>query len=384
MKRRDFTKKALLGALGAGMLTGCGDGSSGESGPSGPDSQESGGPSVITGPRVRWRLASSFSRSIDTIFGAAEVLADRVSELTEGRFEIRSYPGGELVPSLEVLGNVQSGTVQMGHAASYYFIGKNPALAFDATVPFGLTARQYNAWIYHGGGLELLRELFADFNVINFPGGNTGMQMGGWFRVLVESLSDLNGLKMRIPGLGGQVMNQMGVNTQVYPSGEIYPALERGAIDAAEWVGPYDDEKLGFHEVAPYYYYPGWWEPGPALTFYVNRDAWNELPSTYQKAVEVAAADANVNMLAQYDHKNPAALERLLEQGTELKRFPDEIMSRAREVTTQLLEDEAAQNEQYRRIYESYKKAREDSYRWFGTAERAYADFAFQNEAFDA
>ncbi|HHP7239936.1 TRAP transporter substrate-binding protein [Longibacter sp.] len=375
MDRRDFTRTAILGALGAGALTACGDNAGDEA--ASPSEDAAGGPNVITGPSVRWRLASSFSRSLDTIYGAAEFLAERVGELTEGKFDIRCYPGGELIPSLEVLSNVQTGTVQMGHAASYYFIGKNPALAFDATVPFGLTARQYNAWLYHGGGMDLMRDLFSDFNVINFPGGNTGMQMGGWFRVAVDALSDLNGLKMRIPGLGGQVMNEMGVNTQVYPSGEIYPALERGAIDAAEWVGPYDDEKLGFHEVAPYYYYPGWWEPGPALTFYVNRESYDDLPSTYQHAIEVAASEANVNMLAAYDHKNPAALQRLLDQGTELRRFPDEVMSRAQEVTRQLLEDEAAQNEQYRTIYESYKAARADSYRWFGTAERAYADFAF-------
>ena len=368
VNRRDFARTALLGAAGASFLSGCG----GEESASGGDA-----PNVQTQPQVRWRLASSFSRSLDTIYGAAEIMADRVSEITNGKFQIRSYPGGELVPALEVLSNVQSGTVQMGHSASYYFIGSNPALAFDATVPFGMTARQYNGWMYEGGGLELMREVFADFNVRNFPGGNTGMQMGGWFRTEVTSLDDMQGLKMRIPGLGGQVMNEMGVNTQVLPSGEIYPSLERGAIDAAEWVGPYDDEKLGFHEVAQYYYYPGWWEPGPALTFYVNQDAWEELPSTYQSALQAACAEANVRMLAQYDYKNPAALDRLLEKDITLRRFPDAVMSRAQEVTTQILEDNATGNGQYREIYEAYKQARADAYRWFGTAETAYSDFAF-------
>jgi len=267
--------------------------------------------------------------------------------------------------------------VQMGHSASYYFIGKNPALAFDATVPFGLTARQYNAWVYYGGGLELLREVFADFNIINLPGGNTGMQMGGWFREPVASLDDMRGLKMRIPGLGGQVMNEMGVNVQVLPGGEIYPSLERGAIDATEWVGPYDDEKLGFHEIAQYYYYPGWWEPGPALTFYVNRDEWDDLPSNYQEALQSAAAEANMRMLASYDQKNPAALERLLEGGTQMRRFPDDVMRRAQEITTQLLEDQASGSPLYRKVYDAYRAAREDAYRWFGTAETSYADFAF-------
>jgi TRAP-type mannitol/chloroaromatic compound transport system substrate-binding protein len=368
MERRDFTKKALLGAAGASLLTGCGDGES---------SASDGAPNVQPNKQVRWRLASSFSRSLDTIYGAAEVLAERLKALTDGNFEILTYPGGELVPPLEVLGSVQNRTVEMGHSASYYFIGKNPALAFDCTVPFGLTARQYNAWLLYGGGMDLMRDLFADFNIINLPGGNTGTQMGGWFKTDVAGLDDMRGLKMRIPGLGGQVMSEMGVNTQVLPSGEIYPSLERGAIDAAEWVGPYDDEKLGFHEVSKYYYYPGWWEPGPALTFYVNRDAYESLPTQYQEALKTAASEASLRMLAQYDHKNPAALDRLLDKDVTLRRFPDEVMSRAQEVTTQLLEDNASGNKQYRKIYEAYKGAREDAYRWFGTAEMGYADFAF-------
>jgi TRAP-type mannitol/chloroaromatic compound transport system substrate-binding protein len=368
MKRRDFAKTAALSALGAGALAGCG---------SSTDQQANGAPNVQTQPNVRWRLASSFTRSLDTIFGAADVMAERLSALTGGRFQIRTYPAGELVPAFEVLTSVQQGTVQMGHSASYYFIGKNPALAFDATVPFGLTARQYNAWVYYGGGLDLLREVFADFNIVNLPGGNTGMQMGGWFLQPVGSLADMRGLKMRIPGLGGQVMNEMGVNVQVLPGGEIYPSLERGAIDATEWVGPYDDEKLGFHEIAQYYYYPGWWEPGPALTFYVNRDAWDELPSSYQEALTSAAAEANMRMLASYDQKNPAALERLLEGGTQMRRFPDDVMQRAQEITRQLLEDQASESPQYRKIYDAYRQVREDAYRWFGTAETAYAEFAF-------
>ena len=375
MERRDFTKKALLGAAGAGLLTGCSNDESAADG---------GAPNVQTNPQVRWRLASSFGRSLDTIYGAAEIMADRLASLTDGNFQIRSYPAGELVPPFEVLGSVQNRTVEIAHTASYYFIGKNPALAFDATVPFGLTARQYRAWMYYGGGMDLMRDLFSDFNIINFPGGNTGAQMGGWFNVEINSRADMNGLKMRIPGLGGQVMSEMGVNTQVLPGGEIYPSLERGAIDAAEWVGPYDDEKLGFHEVADYYYYPGWWEPGPALTFYVNRDAYNALPTQYQEALQTAAAEADLHMLAQYDHKNPAALDRLLDEGTTLRRFPDDVMTRAQEVTTQLLEDNAQESDQYREIYDAYREAREDAYRWFGTAEMAYADFAFPRMGEDA
>ncbi len=369
MKRRDFMRKAAVGAAGGGLLAGCGKAT-----------DPGGAPAVQTQPRVTWQLVSSFPRSLDTIFGAADVLANRIRVLTEDRFRIRVFQAGELVPFDQVLDSVQKGAVHMGHAASYYFIGKNPALAFDCTVPFGLTARQYNAWMYHGDGLDLTRALFADFNVLNFPGGNTGVQMGGWFRRELHGLDDLRGLKMRIPGLGGRVMDRLGVTVQVLAGGDIYPALERGAIDATEWVGPYDDEKLGFDEVAKYYYYPGWWEPGPALSFYVNRDAWDRLPATYRHALEVAAAEANVGMLASYDAKNPPALGRLLDKGVQLRPFPDDIMEAAEQNTFDLLEEHAAADATYNKVYQAYKKWRADSYRWFGTAEQAYARFAFRND----
>ena len=366
MQRRSFLQKAALGAAAGATLAGCGSGEA-----------EGGAPAVQTRPRLRWRLASSFSRSLDTIYGAADVLADRLSTLTEGRFTIRVYPGGEFVPAFEVLEAVQKGSVQMGHSASYYFIGKNPAFAFDCTVPFGLTARQYNAWVYHGGGLDLLRGLFADFNIINFPGGNTGTQMGGWFNRVIGSVEDLRGLRMRIPGLGGRVMDQLGVTVQQIPGGEIYPALERGAIDATEWVGPYDDEKLGFDQVVQNYHYPGWWEPGPALTFYVNRSAWDALPVDYQHALEAAAAEANLQMLARYDALNPPALDRLVAKGVNLVPFPNDVLRAARALTTDLLEADAAADAGYRSLYDAYTAWRESSYRWFATAEQAYAAFAY-------
>ena len=374
MKRRDFVRKAAAGAaagaaVGA-LVAGCGG-----------TNAEGGAPAVQTQPTVRWQLASSFPRSLDTIYGAADVLANRLDRLTGGRFTVRVYPAGELVPAFEVLGAVQVGTAQMAHTASYYFIGKNPALAFDACVPFGLTARQFNAWMYDGGGLDLMRSLFADFNILNFPGGNTGVQMGGWFREPIASLRDLRGLKMRIPGLGGRVMDQLGVTVQLLPGGEIYPALERGAIDATEWVGPYDDEKLGFHQVAKHYYYPGWWEPGPNLSFYVNQAAWDRLPSAYQNALEAAAAEANVHMLAQYDAKNPPALRRLLDAGVQLRPFPDDIMQAAERTAFDLMEADAAGDAAYRKVYDAFRAWREDSYRWFGAAEQAYARFAFRDGA---
>lgn len=326
---------------------------------------------------VRWRLVSSYPRSLDTLYAACSFLSERVGALTEGKFEIRSYPAGELVPATEVLGAVQNGTVQMGQSAGYYYVGHNPALAFDTCVPFGLTARQQLAWLYQGGGLDLVREIYSDFNIISFPGGNTGAQMGGWFRRPIRSLADLRGLKMRIPGIGGEVMSEMGVTVTLMAGGEIYQALDRGAIDAAEWVGPYDDVKLGFHEIAHYYHYPGWWEPGPNVSFMVNRQAWDGLPSMYRNAFETAAAEANLRVLSRYDARNQGALKEVVDAGVQLERFPAEFMREAERVSTALMQSQAASNPQYRKVYDSFLKWREDSFRWFSTAEHAFASFAF-------
>ncbi|MBO6574707.1 MAG: TRAP transporter substrate-binding protein [Rhodothermales bacterium] len=366
MQRRKFIKQGALLTAGGALATGCG-------------SSESGGAAAVqTSPRVSWRLASTFPRSLDTIFGAAETLANRVSEITGGRFTIRVFPAGEMVPFDQVLESVQKGTVQMGHAASYYFTGLNPALAFDCTVPFGMSARQYNAWFYYGEGKDLLRSLFADFNIINFPGGNTGVQMGGWFRREISTLSDLRGLTMRIPGMGGRVMDRLGVTAQVLAGGDIYPALERGVIDATEWAGPYDDEKLGFYQVAPYYYYPGWWEPGPNLSFYVNRESWDALPAEYQAAIGAAAAEANVDMMSDYDAKNPPALQRLLDNGVELRQFSSEIMQAAHDASEELLQEEAARDPAYATMLDSYRRFMTQSNRWLGTSELSFNDFAYE------
>ncbi|WP_420038311.1 TRAP transporter substrate-binding protein [Sulfidibacter corallicola] len=368
MERRGFLKKAAAGLTGAALVThGCGSSSPNANGE---------GPSIKTSPKVMWRLASSYPRSLDTIYGAADVLAKRLSELTSGRFTVRPYPAGELVPAMEVMDAVQQGTVQLAHSASYYFKGKNPALAFDCTIPFGLTARQQNAWLSHAGGLELMREVFSDFNIINFPAGNTGIQMGGWFRREIQSVADINGLKMRIPGLGGEVMSRMGATVQVLAGGDIFPALERGAIDATEWVGPYDDEKLGFYKVAKYYYYPGWWEPGPNLSFLVNKDAWAKLPSEYQHAFEVAAAEANGAMLGKYDALNPPALERLLQQGVQLRPFAQDIVALARQTAFDLMEELSGADASYRKVFEPWKAFRDQSYRWFATAEASFTAWA--------
>lgn len=367
MKRRDFLKTTATTVAAGSVLVGCGS------------SGDSSGPAIQAQPTVRWQLASSYSHTVDVLYGATRQVADRVSSLTNGRFTIRSFQAGEIVPGLEVLEAVQKGTVQLGQSASYYYTGKNPALAFDTGVPFGLTARQHNAWMYHGGGLELMREAFADFNVINLPMGNTGAQMGGWFRREINSLGDLRGLKMRIPGMGGEVMNELGVTVQVLSAGEIYTALERGAIDAAEWVGPYDDVKLGFGEIAKHYYYPGWWEPGASIALFVNQDAWNQLPTTYQEALVTAAAEANATMLARYDAKNTEALPNVLSQDVALRPFSDDIMQAAQQTATAILEDRAARNPSFNKVYTAFKTWRSESQQWFGTAEQAFTSFAFNS-----
>ncbi|WCM40592.1 TRAP transporter substrate-binding protein [Thermus antranikianii] len=356
MKRRDFLKKAGIGVAASAAF-----------GPVFAQAQ----------PTIRWRLASSFPKSLDTIYGAAEVLAERVSALTGGRFQIRPYQAGEIVPGLQVMDAVQQGTVEMGHTASYYFVGKAQVFAFDTAVPFGLTARQQNAWMYHAGGIELFRPIFADFGIIQFPGGNTGVQMGGWFRKEIKGVADLKGLKMRIPGPGGQVMSRLGVVPQVLAGGDIYPALERGVVDAAEWVGPYDDEKLGFYKVAKYYYYPGWHEPGPMLSFYVNLREWGRLPKDYQQAIEVAAAEANLWMMAKYDRLNAPALQRLIRAGVRLRKWPAEVMRAAQKAAFEWYEEEAAKDATYRKVYTAWKAFREEQYRWFGVAELGYEGFAF-------
>ena len=361
MKRRNLLQ--TLGLASMGMATAC----------SGNDNRTA----VHTQKKIRWRLASSFPRSLDTLFGSAETLANRVREMTGGNFDIRVYPGGELVGALEVLDAVQTGSIDVGQSASYYYIGKNPALAFDCCVPFGMTARQQAAWLHEGGGLDLMRKLFADFNVINFPAGNTGVQMGGWFKKEINSLEDMKGLKMRIPGMGGKVMSKLDVAVQTLAGGEIYTALERGAIDATEWVGPYDDEKLGFHKVARFYYYPGWWEPGPSLSFYVNQDAWNKLPKEYQEIFISAAKEAEITMQVRYDTQNPLAMERLLADGVQTRPFAQDIMEKAHSSAQQIYEELAATDPEYKKIYTEWKKAKEASFRWFGTAESAYAQFSF-------
>src|SRR5882672_1362115 len=277
MKRRDFIKSAGLGAAaGAGLVTAA-------------QARAQAG-----APTVNWRLAASWPKSLDTLYGGAELIGKRVAAATGGKFNIKVFAAGEIVGGLQVLDAVQNGTVECGHTATYYYFGKDPTFAFSCAIPFGMNARQQNAWMYHGGGLDLYREFLKDYNIISFPAGNTGAQMGGWFRKEIKTVADLKGLKMRIGGTGGLPLQKLGVVPQQIPGGDIYPALEKGTIDAAEWVGPYDDEKLGLYKVAKNYYYPGWWEGGPELDLFVNAKAYEELPKDYQAILEGACYEANI------------------------------------------------------------------------------------------
>ena len=332
-------------------------------------------------PTVRWRMATSWPHSLDTIFGGAETISRRLEELSDGRFRVQPFAAGELVPGLEVLDAVQNGSVECGHTASYYYLGKNPSLAFGTAVPFGLSAQQQNAWLYEAGGLDAINRLYADFGVISFPAGNTGAQMGGWFKRKLEGLASLRGLKMRIPGLGGKVMAELGVNVQVLPGGEIYLALDRGAIDAAEWTGPYDDEKLGLARAARYYYYPGWWEPGPTLTALVNRTAWRRLPKEYQAMFRTACVEANMAMLSRYDKRNGEALQRLRRGTTQLEYYGDPILAAARDASEQLFADLGRRDAAFASLHSQWRTFRDQVQEWNRINELSYANFAYAKAA---
>lgn len=325
-------------------------------------------------PELTWDMPTSWPVALDTIFGGATTFADTVKALTGGRFTINARPAGELAPGTEVLNVVQEGAFPIGHTASYYYVGKSPVTAFGTALPFGFTAQQQNAWLYEGGGLAKMQEIYAKlFNVIQFPAGNTGVQMGGWFRKEINTVADLQGLKMRIPGLGGQVMAKLGVTVQTLPGGEIFQALQTGAIDAAEWVGPYDDEKLGLQKAAQFYYYPGWWEPGPTLEVEINLDEWNKLPAFYQEVIKTSAYVANMTMLARYDARNNDALGRLVEGGAQLRGYSQEIMDAAEKASFELYDELAGKDADFAAVYEEWKAFRTRIYAWHNINEGSFS-----------
>jgi len=320
-------------------------------------------------PVIRWRLTSSFPKSLDTIHGAAEVFARAVAEMTDNRFLIQVFAAGEIVGGLQAADEVTRGTIEACHTASYYYWGKDPTFALATNVPFALNTRMQNAWMYEGGGIELMNDFYKTYNIYGLPGGNSGAQMGGWFRKEINTPADWKGLKIRIGGFGGAVMARLGAVPQQIAGGEIYQALEKGTIDAAEWVGPYDDEKLGFYRVAKNYYYPGWWEGQAMLHFFFNLDKWNELPKTYQAIVRSAAQTANTIMMARYDMRNPPALRRLVKNGAVLKPFSEAVLDACLKAANEVYAELSAKNADFKKAYEAMAAVRAEEYLWFQLAE---------------
>jgi TRAP-type mannitol/chloroaromatic compound transport system substrate-binding protein len=325
--------------------------------------------------QIRWRLASSFPKSLETVYGAGEEFAKYVSEATSGKFVISVHPGGELVPAFGVVDAIQQGTIECAHTAPYYFFGKDETFALDCTVPFGMTSRSMTAWMYEGGGMKLLREFYAQFNIVNFPCGNTGAQMGGWYRKEIKSVEDMNGLKFRVGGFGGRVLAKLGVVPQNIPAGEIYQALEKGTIDAAEWIGPYDDLRLGLHKVAQNYYFPAWWEGSTQFSVYINSKQWESLPKEYQAIVAQAAAAAHVGCQARYDARNPTALKQLIAEGAQLRRFPKPFMDAAFKASREVYAELNDKNPNWKKVFPDYSRFLAEQVQWEAVAEGNYASY---------
>jgi len=354
MKRREF-----LGAAGLGLAA-----------------TAVAAPAIAqSSPEVKWRLTSSFPKSLDTLYGAAEVFAKAVAEATDNKFQIQTFAAGEIVPGLQAADAVQNGTVEMAHTASYYYVGKDPTFALYTAQPFGLNTRMQAAWMEFGGGGEIANEFFKKYNFLAIPCGNTTCQMGGWFRKEIKTVDDLKGLKFRIAGYAGQIFSKLGTVPQQLAGGDIYPALEKGTIDAAEWVGPYDDEKLGFVKVAKYYYYPGWWEGGAMLHNFINLDKWASLPKTYQAVVRAASAQANDWMIAKYDHENPGAIKRLVAAGAQLRPFPQEVMAASYKATMDTYQETSAKNADFKKAVDSMLAYRGNEYQWWQVAELGFDAF---------
>ena len=321
----------------------------------------------------KWRMTTTWPKDFPGLGTGANRLAQYISEMSNGEIEVTVHGAGEIVPALEAFEAVATGTVQMGHGAAYYWKGKVPAAQYFAAVPFGLTAQEMNAWIYHGGGQALWDELYAEFNLKPFLAGNTGVQMGGWFNREINSLDDMKGLKMRIPGLGGDVLSAIGAVPKLLPGGEIFTALQSGVIDATEWVGPYNDLAFGFYKAAKYYYYPGWHEPGTALETFVNKQAYDALPSHLQAAIAAAAQAANLDMLAEFGARNGDALATLVDKhGVELRGFPTEVLARLKSVSEQVVGDVAAGDSASGKVHKAFIDFRGKASQWTGLSEYAY------------
>jgi len=326
-------------------------------------------------PELKWRLTASWPKSLDTLYGGCEYFARRVAEMTDNRFQIQVFAAGEIVPGLQVLDAVQNGTVEMGNTALYYYWGKDPAFTFGTALPFGLNSRQMNSWLRFGGGSELLNDLLKNFNCVGVAAANTGAQMGGWFRKEIKSVDDLKGLKMRIGGFAGTILAKLGMVPQQLAAGDIYPALEKGTIDACEWIGPYDDEKLGLYKVANYYYYPGWWEGCGQGHNLINLGKWSELPKSYQSAILAASGDTWAWVLGKYDYVNPSALKRLVSQGVKLRAFPQDTMEASYHAAAEIYADLSKTNPRFKKLYDSLVTYRSDSLVWQQVAELSFDSF---------
>jgi TRAP-type mannitol/chloroaromatic compound transport system substrate-binding protein len=367
MKRRQFASYAAIATAGAAIAS-C--------------SQSSDSPTSKTGSTpqnmIQWRMATSWTKSIPIAMSGAEIICKRVSEMSNGKFVITPYAANEIVPGLEVMDAIEAGTVECGHTLSYYYTKKNSALAFAATLPFGLTPYQQYAWFYEGGGLEATNEIYQDFGIIGFPAGNTSAQMGGWFKRKVDKLADLKGLKMRIPGLGGQVMSRLGVDVKTLAAGDIYKALEKQEIDAAEWQGPAEDKQLGLDRVTSFYYYPGWWEPGTTYALMISLKVWETLPTEYQQMIQSAAAEANIQVLAQYDAVNSEVFNQLLVNGTDVLPFGSDILKAAHKASFELYDELSEENPAFKKIYEQWKAFRHKVYQWNQINELSFAEYAWK------
>lgn len=360
------TIREILILLTIAVLAGCGSDSAPTSG-----SVSSGEPAQT----FKWKLVTTWPKNYPGLGMGPENFARLVDEMSAGRLKIKVYGAGDLVPAMEAFDTAQQGTAEMSHGGAYYWKGKLPLSPFFTTVPFGLTAQEMNAWLYHGGGMELWREAYAPFNLIPLAGGNTGVQMAGWFNKEIKSLKDLKGLKMRIPGLAGDVLNRIGGTAVNLPGSELFTSLETGVIDATEWVGPYNDLAFGLHKAAKYYYYPGWHEPGPTLEFTVNKTAYDSLPADLQAIVTTAARAVNQDMLDEFTAANNAALKTLVEEHkVQLRRLPDDVLRALHKTSDEVLQEMAASSPEAQKIYDSFTRFRDNVRAWHAISEQAYTE----------